>query len=347
MPKQINQNAGIPHEMNALILTKYGPLETGLSLRKTSTPSIASNEILVRIHAAGLNPHDYKQALGKLQKHEPLTLPAPVGADFSGEVAQVGTAITDFAVGDRVFGLCEGAIAEYCMVGPEDIIKTPTICTFEEAASLSVAGMTTVQAFRRIGGIHAGDRVLIHAGSGGVGTFAIQYAKSQGACVFTTTSKANTELVRGLGADRVIDYQNENYLDICTDIDIVFDTLGGDHTFDAFKVLKAGGRVVSIVPAEINSFVATEFRLPAIARLFFHLKPSRIKTLMKKHNATYEFVFMRPANNDLKTIAGLIGTQAVSPVIDRVFPMDQAIDALRYLAGKHAKGKVIIRTQNP
>ncbi len=328
--------------MKALILEKYGPLEKGLAFRQVDAPRPGNNEILIEVHAAGLNPHDYKQALGELQKHEPLSLPAHVGADFAGRIIETGRDVSGFSKGDNVFGLCSGAIAENCVVTRDDIAPIPPNIGFEQAAGLGVVGMTTLQAFDRIGGIQRNDKVLIHAGMGGVGSFAIQYAKSQGAYVVTTASAENSKKLLELEADRVIDYRSEDYLKLCSDFDIVFDTLGGKYSFDAFRVIKSGGKVTSIVPAEINSYVAREFRLPKTVAFFLGLKPSRIRKLIKQKKATYAFVFMRPKAKDLAAVAKLVEQDRIKPVIDRVYPLDQAIEALRYLANRHARGKVII-----
>lgn len=327
----------------ALQLTGYGSFADNLRFTEVETPQISANELLIRVLAASINPHDYKVVLGEFKKLDRLKLPAPVGSDFSGVVVSVGQDVLDIGVGDAVYGIADGALAEYCSVAAASVAKKPKPLTFVEAASLPLVGTTTIQAFDRIGGIKAGDRILIHAGSGGIGTFAIQYAKANGAYVYTTTSAANIRWVKELGADVVIDYKTENYLDECSELDIVYDTLGGQHTFDAFKVIKQGGKVVSLLPAEITAAVAGELKINPVIAFLFHLKPSKIKKLARQKDARYEFLFAKPNGADLKKITALVEEDKVKPVIEKSFEFEHAVDAFEHLAAGHTKGKLAIR----
>ena len=322
-----------------------GKLSENLEIHEVEIPKIGNNDVLIKVHYASINPHDYKVVLGEFKKMEKLSFPNPVGSDFSGTIVQVGTNVRHFVIGDEVFGTSHGTIAEYCKVDVSTISLKPRNISFKDISVLPVVGMTTIQSFHRIGGIKKGDRILIHAGSGGVGTFAIQYAKSKGAFVYTTTSRKNSEWVKKIGADVIIDYKKENYLDICNDLDIVFDTLGNQYTFDAFKIIKNGGKVISLLPVEINKQVAKEFRMPKLITFFFSLKPSKIEKLVKEKQATYEFVFMRPIKSNLDDISKLTENNKVKSIIEKVFEFNRSIDAFEHLEKGHTKGKLTIKIQ--
>ena len=176
-----------------------------------------------------------------------------------------------------------------------------------------------------------------------MGSFALQYAKAKGAFVYTSTSTKNLEWVKSLGVDRVIDYKKENYLEICSNLDIVFDTLGNQYTFDAFKVIKKGGKVVSLLPAELNAQVAKEFGMPKLISFLISLRPSKIQKLKKEKNALYEFVFMRPNNTVLSEIVTLIKNEKITPVIETIYDFNQAIKAFEHLKKGHTKGKLTIK----
>jgi len=305
----------------------------------TLHPTQASGNFLI-------NPHDYKVVLGEFKKMEKLTFPNSVGSDFSGTIVEVSENINHFEIGDEVFGTSHGTIAEFCKADVSTISLKPRNISLKDISVLPVVGMTIIQSFNRIDGIKKGDEILIHAGSGGVGTFAIQYAKSKGAFVYTTTSKANSDWVKELGADIVIDYKKENYLGICNDLDIVFDTLGNQYTFDAFKIIKKGGKVISLLPTEINKQVAKEFKIPKLVAFFLSLKTSKIKKLVKEKKATYEFIFMRPNQISLLEISNLIENKKIKSIIEKVFEFNKSIDAFEHLAKGHTKGKISIKVQD-
>ena len=332
--------------MKALMQIGYGSLKENLQIQDVETPQISANEVLIKVHSASINPHDYKVVLGEFKRMEKLNFPTSVGSDFSGIIVEVGRDINHFVIGDEVFGTTHGTIAEYCKADVSTISLRPRNILFNDISVLPVVGMTTIQSFSRIGGIKKGDKILIHAGSGGVGTFAIQYAKSKGAFVYTTTSGKNAEWVKKIGADVIIDYKKENYLDICNDLDIVFDTLGNQYTFDAFKIIKKGGKVISLLPAEINKQVAKEFKMPKIVAFFLSLKATKIKKLVKATNATYEFIFMRPNQLSLLEISNLIENNKIKPIIEKVFEFNKSIDAFEHLAKGHTKGKLVIKIQD-
>ena len=331
--------------MKQLFITGYGNIKNNLKFQEVSKPIIDNNEILIKIIAAGVNPIDYKIINGLLKRINKLTFPAPLGFDVSGIVVEKGSRVTNFEIGDEIYSKVSsdkpGAFAEYIAIDSSIVAKKPSKISFEEASSIPLVGLTTIQGFA-LAKIKKGDNVLIHAGSGGVGTFAIQYAKSKGAYVYTTTSTKNINWVKGLGADVVIDYKNENYLDIVKEIDIVLDTLGGNFTKDAFRVIKNGGKVITLI-GDIDNETAKELGLNSFIRFLLSLKRMKIDKLKKKKSAFYRFVFIEPNAVQLNEITSLIESEKIKPVIDRVFSFEKTIDALQYLNEGHAKGKVVIK----
>lgn len=329
--------------MQALHITGYGTIKDNLQILSVPMPTISDDEVLIEIYAASLNPHDYKTIQGKYKKYEKLTLPAPIGGDASGVIVAKGKNVKQFEIGDEVFGVVHGSVAQYGKTKASQLVKKPNSISHSQAASFPIVGLTSIQAFE-FSKIKQGDKVFIHAGSGGIGTFAIQYAKSKGAYIYTTTSTANVALVKQLGADVVIDYKTQNYLDFVKDIDIVYDTMGDQYTIDAFKIIKNGGSIVSILPSEINREVAKELNLPSFVKFILSLKPSKIAQLKKEKDAFYKFLFVKvDRQNNLFEIQQLIETNKLKAVIDSVFEFENSIQAFEHLAQGRAKGKVIIK----
>ena len=260
-------------------------------------------------------------------------------------VKDKGANVNNLKVGDEVYARVPselpGSFAEYIAVDSEVVCLKPSNLDFYDAASLPLVGLTTIQAFDRAN-LKSGDKVLIHAGSGGIGTFAIQYAKTKGAYVYTTTSTKNVPWVKELGADSVIDYKEENYLDIVKDIDIVYDTLGGNYTVEAFDVIKQGGKVVSIV-GELDEESVKELNLNVLIRFILSLKRRKITKQIKKKSAYYKMVLMKPNGAQLMDIKQLAEAQLVKPVIDKTYAFSDAIKALLYQKSGRAKGKVILK----
>jgi NADPH:quinone reductase-like Zn-dependent oxidoreductase len=231
--------------MKALQIVKYGEIKDSLSIKEIKKPAVKANDILVEVKAAGLNPIDYKIVEGQLKDMIALNLPCTIGFDVSGVVVEKGADVNNFEIGDEVYSRVPqeqmGTVAEFVVVNSDMVAKKPDNVSFEKAAGLPLVGLTAIQALERVG-LKENDRILIHAGSGGVGSFAIQYAKAKGAIVYTTTSTKNVDWVKALGADRVIDYKTEDYKEVATNLDIVFDTLGDDYTFDAFQIIREVGK---------------------------------------------------------------------------------------------------------
>lgn len=334
--------------MQALQITGYGEIKNNVAFAEVEKPTIEDHQVLIEIHSAALNPIDYKIIEGHLKAVIKLKFPASIGFDVAGIVVEKGSKVKHLKVGDEVFSRvptnAPGTIAEFIAVDGAVVSLKPSNLSFSEAASLPLVGLTTIQSFNKVD-LKAGDKILIHAGSGGIGTFAIQYAKSKGAYVYTTTSTKNVGWVKALGADRVIDYKTENYLDIVKNIDIVYETLGGTYTADAFKVIKNGGKVVSLA-GDIDDETAKELGLNGLIRFILSLKRRKITKLTKQKSAYYKYLAMKANGEQLKDIKTLVETNLIKPVIDKTFDFSDAIDALVYQQSGRAKGKVIIKMKN-
>ena len=268
----------------------------------------------------------------------PIPLPSTLAYDVSGIVVEKGEEASNIEIGDLVYSRVPqeqmGTVAEFVAVSSIAVSKKPGNISFEEAASLPLAGLTALQSLESVG-IKENDKVLIHAGSGGVGSFAIQYAKAKGAYVYTTTSTNNVMWVKELGADRVIDYKTEDYKAIVKDTDIVFDTLGKNYTLEAFEIIKQGGKVVSVAgPLDEESakmFGMADYKLP-----------EELAKVSSAKGASYKYVFMHPNGVHLNEIKTLVEDEKIKPVIDKVYSFSESIEAFTHLASGRAKGKIVI-----
>jgi len=325
--------------MKSLQLLEYGEIDKCLVFNEIDKPIVRFQDVLIEVKAAAINPIDKSIIAGNLRALLPIPLPATLGYDVSGVVVEKGADAAGFEIGDLVYARVPqeqmGTLAEFVAVAAESVSKKPANISFEEAAGLPLVGLTALQSLSHVG-IKEHDEILIHAGSGGVGSFAIQYAKSKGAYVYTTTSAANVAWVKELGADRVIDYTNEDYKTIVSEVDCVFDTLGKHFTLDAFDVLKTGGKIVSVAgPLDERSaqmFGMTDYRLPEdfVARC-------------AEKKAAYAFIFMHPNGAHLNEITELVEGNVIKPVVDRVYPFSKVVDAFGHLASGRAKGKIIVQ----
>ena len=233
-------------------------------------------------------------------------------------------------------------MAEYVVSNVKDTALMPSNLSFDESASIPLVGLTTYQVLVDIAKLSKGEKILIHAGSGGIGTFAIQLAKHLGAHVTTTTSTKNISFVRDLGADKVIDYTSENYLDEGAVFDVIYDTLGGNYTLDSFKVLKDGGRVVSI-KGTVDNITAQQLGLNKFVQMILAFQGRKVFKTASKMNAMYRFFLMSPNGDQLKKIAKMYESGAIKPIIDKTYKFAEAIQALEYLSKGHARGKVIVK----
>lgn len=331
--------------MKAITIEKYGK-EVPLIMTEQPMPIIGEQDVLVEIHAASLNPIDYKIKEGKMRLLLNYRFPLILGNDFSGVVVKVGDRVTAFKPGDEVYGRPRknriGTLAEFIAVHEEDICLKPQNLTFEEAASIPLIGLTTYQAFVDILHLQKGQKILIHAGSGGVGTFAIQLAKQMGAFVATTASEKGYDLVKSLGADQIINYKKENFEEVLTGYDAVFDTLGGEALEKSFRILKPGGQVVSISGMP-NARFGKEAKLGWLKTTLLSIVSRKITAIEKKSQTRYHFLFMKPSGEQLKVIKGFIEAGRIKPIIDKVYPLKDAGQAFNYLESGRAKGKVIVK----
>lgn len=328
--------------MKALTIEKY---KADPILTERPTPEAEDFEVLVEIHAASLNPLDTKIRNGELKLLLDYKMPLTLGNDFAGKVIKLGNKATKFKVGDEVYGRPRaekiGTFAEYVAVHEDDIAMKPANLTFEEAAAIPLVGLTSYQALHDILQIKAGEKVLIHAGSGGVGTFAIQLAKSMEATVATTASDGS-RLVKTLGADRVINYKEENFEDALHAYDAVLDTIGGATLEKSFATLKEGGRLVSVSGMPTGRF-AEENGLGIFKKILFSLASAKMLKLAKKHNVQYTFLFMKPSGEQLQVLTQMLEAEKIKPVIDTVFSFEDALEALAYLEKGKAKGKIVLK----
>ncbi|MGN4541682.1 NADP-dependent oxidoreductase [Bacillus cereus group sp. MYBK95-2] len=330
--------------MKAMIIDRYGKVP--MRMAEVPTPEINEYEVLAEIHAASINPIDFKIRDGKVKMLLKYEMPLILGNDFSGVITKVGSKVTRFKVGDEIYARPRknkiGTFAEYIAIHEDDIALKPKNLSFEEAASIPLVGLTSYQALHDIMQLQKGQKILIHAGSGGVGTFAIQLAKIMGATVTTTASETGANLVTSLGADEIINYKTEKFEDILKNYDAVFDTIGGATLEKSFNIIKSGGNIVS-VSGMPNARFGKEFGSGFFKTLLFSLASKKLTALEKKHNAQYSFLFMKPSGDQLRTIANYIEAGKIKPVIDRVFPFEDAQKAMEYSESGRAKGKIIVK----
>ena len=331
--------------MRAFVLSCYGGPEC-TALIDVPPPSPRPGEFLVRVHAAGLNPLDFKTRAGALKIIQNYRLPIVIGNELSGVIEAVGSGVTRFTKGDRVFARVDkdiiGAFAEYAVVHEDHAARMPASLDFPAAAAVPLAALTALQALRDELHLSTGQRVFIPGGAGGVGTFAIQIAKHLGAYVATTASQRGEALVKRLGADVVIDYTRERFEEKLSGYDCAFDLLGGDTLARLWSVLRPGGRVVSIagLPEPVTA-LKDMGRGIGLAALFW---VASLTTRMRaaRHSCAYRFLFMHPSGADLAYLAALIDAKKLEVVIDRVFPFAEAKEAMAYLETGRAKGKVVL-----
>ena len=332
--------------MKSLMITKYGDINSSLEEQDIPKPLVEANQILIRTYSSSFNPIDHMIVKGDYKAMGKVSFPAGIGRDVSGIVEEVGKNVRKFKIGDKVYSRINesfvGTMAEYVLSNVKDTALMPSNLSFDESASIPLVGLTTYQALVDIAKLSKGENVLIHAGSGGIGTFAIQLAKHLGANVTTTTSTKNISFVKELGAVKVIDYTSQNYLDEGAAFDVVYDTLGGNYTMDSFKVLKDGGRVVSI-KGTVDSITAKQLGLNKLIQMIIAFQARKVFKAASKMNASYRFLYMSPNGEQLKKIAKLYESGAIKPIIDKTYKFSESIQALEYLSKGHAKGKVVVK----
>lgn len=331
--------------MRAFIIDRYGKKD-GVRIAEMPEPKLREDDVLIQIHAAGVNPVDIKIRDGKLKPILPYRLPLILGIDLAGIVVRVGSRVRRFKTGDEVYARPDddriGAFAEFISIKEDSVAHKPKTLTMEEAASIPLVGLTAWQALVERANLKRGQKVFIHAGSGGVGTFAIQLAKHLGATVATTTSTANLDWVKALGADIVIDYRKDDFENTLRDCDVVLDTLGGEALAKSPQVIKPGGMLISIAGPPDHQF-AKDRGLSWIVRQIMRLLSYRIRKQARSHRASYSFLFMRANGDQLREISSLIDSGIIRPVVDRVFPFESTNEAIAYVETGRAKGKVVVK----
>lgn len=305
--------------MKAARLLKFGEVV----IDEVGKPEIAEDKVLVEVHAAGVNPFDVKVRAGNIDVPLPITL----GGDFSGIVVEIGANVSNFKIGDEVYGQASifnkgsGSFAQYDLVNPSAMALKPKSISFIEAGAISLTGVSALQALTEHINLAKDQKILIHGGAGGIGTVAVQIAKHIGAYIATTVSPDDFEYVKNLGADEVIDYKNERFEEKISGFDAVFDTVGGDTYRRSFKVLRSGGTIVSMLE-----------------------KPE--ESLMKEYNTTAIGQFTKVTTQRLEKLAGFIDQGIIKIHIDKTFPLDKSNEALTYLEKGHPKGKLVLLVKN-
>jgi NADPH:quinone reductase-like Zn-dependent oxidoreductase len=333
--------------MKAFVLDRYGKHR---ALRSTEVPApiLRDDEVLVQVHAAGVNLLDAKIRSGEFKLILPYRLPLVLGHDVAGVVTEVGRRVQGFKPGDEVYARPDdfriGSFAEYAAVKEGSLALKPKALSMEEAASLPLVGLTAWQALIEVAKLQKGQKVFIQAGSGGVGTFAIQLAKQVGAVVATTTGSANIELVKRLGADIVIDYRKDDFEQLLQGYDVVLHSQDAAALDKSLRVLRPGGTLVSISGPPDPAF-AKGIGAPWFVKLAVRLLSAGVRRKAARLGLNYSFLFMRASGHQLREITGLVDAGVIRPVIDRVFPFESTNEALAYVEKGRAKGKVVIKVR--
>ncbi|MEZ4401595.1 MAG: NADP-dependent oxidoreductase [Kofleriaceae bacterium] len=329
--------------MQAVVITRYGGPEV-MALTERPAPAVGPRDVLIAVRAASLNPIDYKLRQGKAKVVLTPSFPIGLGCDVAGVVIAVGPAVTRCAVGDAVFARLEkdrmGGLAHQVAADEAVVARRPAAGSWGEAAAIPLAGLTALQALREVAQVQPGQRVLIQAGAGGVGTLAIQIAKHLGAWVATTTSGKNAQLVRSLGADQVIDYTQGPAGAQVGDLDVVLDTLGAGSEPASLAMCRPGGVVVGLSGMPDAAFA--QAHLPAALRPVVWLATRGRRRAAARSGATFRYLFMRPDGAMLAELAAWVDAGVVRPIIHRSFPLAQFRDAFAELEGGHARGKIVV-----
>jgi NADPH:quinone reductase-like Zn-dependent oxidoreductase len=334
--------------MKAFIVDKYKK-KGALRLADVPEPELQDNDVLVRIHATAVNLLDSKVRDGEFKLFLPYRPPFVLGHDVAGTVVRTGPNVRQFKVGDEVYARPRdhrvGTFAEFIAINDADVALKPKNLSMEEAASIPLVGLTAWQALVEVGKVKPGQKVFIQAGSGGVGTFAIQLAKHLGAIVATTTSAKNAELVKSLGADVVIDYKSQDFETVLSGYDLVLHSQDTKTLEKSLRVLKTGGQLISISGPPDPAF-AKELGLNLFLKLVMRLLSRGVRKKAKGLGIRYSFLFMRAQGQQLSEITSLIESGVIRPVVDKVFPFEKTGDALAYVETGRAKGKVVITVAN-
>jgi NADPH:quinone reductase-like Zn-dependent oxidoreductase len=333
--------------MKAFAVDRYGK-KLALRAAQVPTPVLRNDEVLIQVHAAGVNLLDSKIRDGEFKLILPYKLPLILGHDAAGVVVQVGSGVRQFKLGDEVYARPDdfriGSFAEYLAVKESSLALKPRALSMEEAASIPLVGLTAWQALVETANLKPGQKVFIQAGSGGVGSFAIQLAKHLGATVATTTSAANVELVKRLGADIVIDYRRDDFEQVLQDYDVVLHSQDAAALKKSLRVLKPGGQLISISGPPDPAF-AKGIGAPWFVQCLVRLLSAGVRKGATRRDVNYSFLFMRANGGQLREISSLLDAGVIRPVVDRVFPFDATNEAMAYVETGRAKGKVVVKVK--
>ena len=333
--------------MKAFIIDRYSQ-KAPMRLGEMPDPEVRDDDVLIEVHAAGLNLLDSKIKAGEFKIFLPYRMPLVLGHDVAGIVTRVGSRVRQFKVGDEVYSRPAdhriGTFAELIAVNENDVALKPRNLTMEEAASIPLVGLTAWQALVEKANLKRGQQVFIQAGSGGVGTFAIQLAKHLGAKVATTTSTGNMGLVKSLGADVVVDYKKDDFEAKLQGYDVVLHSQEAKALDKSLRTLKPGGHLVSISGPPDPEF-ADEVGGPWFLKIITRLVSAGTRTKARRLNTKFSFLFMRANGLQLRQISALIESGVIRPTVDRVFPFRAANEALAYVEAGRAKGKVVIKVK--
>jgi NADPH:quinone reductase-like Zn-dependent oxidoreductase len=333
--------------MRAFTIDRYKSKDGGRFV-DTPQPTVGDEDVLVQVHAAGVNLLDAKIASGEFKLMLPYRFPLILGNDVAGVVVQVGPRVRGFKPGDEVYARPDkdriGTFAEFIAMHERDVAIKPAELSMEEAASIPLVGLTAWQALVEMADLQPGQKAFIQAGTGGVGTFAIQLAKHLGATVATTASSANFELVKSLGADVMIDYKKEDFETMLHGYDVVLHSQDSKTLDKSLRVLKPGGTLISISGPPDPAF-ADEIGLPWYVKQIIRILSFGARRKAKRLKVGFRFLFMRANGAQLSQITSLVDQGVIRPVMDRVFPFDETKDAVDYVEGGRAKGKVVVKVR--
>ena len=333
--------------MQAFSIERYGKKQA-LRLTDMPTPQPRDDEVLVEVHAAGVNLLDSKLRSGEFKLILPYRLPLILGHDVAGQVVKIGRQVQQFKVGDEVYARTDdfriGTFAQFVPVKEASLALKPKNLTMEEAASVPLVALTVWQALVEKAQLKKGQQVFIQAGSGGVGTLAIQLAKHLGATVATTTSTGNVAWVKDLGADIVVDYKKDDFEKLLSNYDVVLNSQDSATLSKSLNILKPGGQLISISGPPDVAF-ASDIQAPWLVKQALRVLSFGTVSKARRLNVSYAFLFMKADGSQLRQITALIESGVLRPVVDKVFPFESTNEALAYVQAGRAKGKVVIKVK--
>lgn len=328
--------------MRAYVVESYG--KDGLARAEVPRPTVGRSDVLVEVHAAGINPLDPMVRNGEFKQLLPYRRPFVLGHDVAGVVVEVGADVDRFSVGDRVFSrprdLRTGTFAELVAIDQADVALAPASLSTAEAGAVPLVALAAWQALVEVADVQPGQKVLVHAGAGGLGSTVVQLAQHLGAHVATTARGSDAERLRALGVDEVVDYTTQDFTQVLSGYDVVLDSLGGANLTSSLQVLRPGGIAVSVVGPPTPSF-ARQLGRPVLAPVMWLLS-ARARARARKLGVRYSFLFMRADGDRLAQLAALYDAGVLRPVLDRTFPFDETLEAVSYVEQGRAKGKVVV-----